>query len=600
MTMTKRALAMPHGAELHENGVRFRLWAPGETRVSIEIDGREPVHMARQPDGWHELITIGAHPGSLYRFVVADGLRVPDPASRFQPQDVHGPSEVIDPNAYDWRDADWRGRPWSEAVVYEIHVGAFTPEGSFRAVIEKLDHLVRLGVTVIEIMPISDFPGARNWGYDGVLPYAPDSAYGRPEDLKALVDAAHARGLSVLLDVVYNHFGPDGNYLPVYAPQFFTDRHKSPWGAGINFEGAHSRPVRDFIIQNALYWLTEFHLDGLRLDAVHAIQDDSDRHVLVELAEAARAAVTDRPVHLILENEDNRVSLLCRDDRGEPSLYSAQWNDDVHHVLHVAATGEDVAYYGAYRGETELLGRALAEGFAFQGQHMPYSGKPRGEPSGGLPPAAFVAFAQNHDQIGNRAFGERLNVLAAPEAVRAVSAIYLLLPQVPMIFMGEEFGARQPFLFFVDFAGELADKVRDGRREEFAQFPEFNDPEKRETIPDPVAEETFLASKLRWEEADAVTQDWFTRTLAVRREVIWPLRGAIGGKAGSYKIIGTSAVEVRWAVAGGGRLLLQANLSAETVSGFGEASGRVFWREGDGGEGADFGPWAVRWSLSEG
>jgi maltooligosyltrehalose trehalohydrolase len=598
--MTRRAHAMPHGAELHENGVRFRLWAPGENQVSIEIDGRNPVHMARQPDGWHELITIGAHPGTLYRYVVADGLRVPDPASRFQPQDVHGPSEVIDPGAYDWRDADWRGRPWSELVTYEIHVGAFTPEGTFRSAIEKLAHLVRLGVTAIEIMPISDFPGARNWGYDGVLPYAPDSAYGRPEDLKALVDAAHACGISVLLDVVYNHFGPDGNYLSAYAPQFFTDRHKSPWGAGINFDGRHSRPVRDFVIQNALYWLTEFHLDGLRLDAVHAIQDDSATHVLVELAETVRAAITDRPVHLILENEDNRAALLCRNEDGEPRFYSAQWNDDIHHVLHVAATGESVAYYEAYLGRTELLGRALAEGFAFQGETMPYSGKQRGEPSAALPPTAFVAFAQNHDQIGNRAFGQRLNALTSPEAVRAVSAIYLLSPQVPMIFMGEEFGARTPFLFFVDMTGDLAEKVRDGRREEFARFPEFADPEMRETIPDPVAEETFLASKLRWEEADPSIEAWFTEILAVRREAIWPLRGAIGGSAGRYRVVGASAVEVSWAIEGGGQLSLQANLSGETVSGFGEVTGRVFWSEGDSAEGGALMPWAVRWFVSEG
>jgi malto-oligosyltrehalose trehalohydrolase len=588
---------MPHGAELYETGVRFRLWAPGEDRVSIEIDGREPVPMARQPEGWHALITEGAHAGSLYRYVVADGLRVPDPASRFQPQDVHGPSEVIDPLSYDWQDADWRGRPWSEAVIYELHIGAFTQDGTFWAVIEKLDHLAGLGVTMIEIMPVSDFPGARNWGYDGVLPYAPDSAYGRPEDLKALVDAAHARGIGILLDVVYNHFGPDGNYLPVYAPQFFTDRHKSPWGAGINVDGAHSRPVRDFVIHNALYWLQEFHLDGLRLDAVHAIIDDSPTHLLVELAETVLAAITDRPVHLILENEDNRAALLRRDERGAPRLYTAQWNDDIHHLLHAAATGEGVAYYEAYLGQTELLGRAIAEGFAFQGEVMPYSGKPRGEPSAELPPAAFVAFAQNHDQIGNRAFGQRLGELASPEAVRAVSAIYLLSPQAPMIFMGEEFGARTPFLFFVDFTGDLAEMVRHGRREEFARFPEFSDPEKRETIPDPVAEATFLASKLRWNEADAAIADWFTRALAVRRETIWPLRGVIGGHAGRYRVVGASAVEVSWALTGGGALRLQANLSAASLSGFGVAGGEVFWGEGDVSENGVLGPWAVRWSV---
>jgi maltooligosyltrehalose trehalohydrolase len=399
--------------------------------------------------------------------------------------------------------------------------------------------------------------------------------------------------------VVYNHFGPDGNYLPVYAPQFFTERHKSPWGAGINFDGEQSRPVRDFVIQNALYWLQEFHLDGLRLDAVHAIQDDSATHVLVELAETVRAAITDRPVHLILENEDNRARLLRRDEGGEPRLYSAQWNDDIHHVLHVAATGENVGYYEAYLGQTELLGRALAEGFAFQGETMAYSGKPRGEPSADLPPSAFVAFAQNHDQIGNRAFGQRLNALASPEVVRAVSAVYLLSPQVPMIFMGEEFAARAPFLFFVDFQGELAEKVRDGRREEFARFPEFSDPEKRETIPDPVAEATFLASKLRWDEADAATEAWFARALSVRREVIWPLRGLIVGNAGRYRVVAASAVEVSWEIAGGGQLLLQANLSAASVSGFGEVAGRVFWSEGEVAEGGVLGPWTVSWSLAE-
>jgi maltooligosyltrehalose trehalohydrolase len=310
--------------------------------------------------------------------------------------------------------------------------------------------------------------------------------------------------------------------------------------------------------------------------------------------------VTDRPVHLILENEENRARLLRRDEAGEARLYSAQWNDDIHHVLHVAVTGENVGYYEAYLGQSELLGRAIAEGFAFQGEMMPYSGKARGEPSAELPPTAFVAFAQNHDQIGNRAFGQRLNALASPEAVRAVSAVYLLSPQVPMIFMGEEFAAQQPFLFFVDFAGELADKVRDGRREEFARFPEFSDPEKRETIPDPVAEETFLASKLRWEEADGATEAWFTRILAVRREVIWPLRGAIGGNAGQYRVVAASAVEVTWDVAEGRQLSLQANLSAETVSGFGEGTGRVFWIEGEFADDGDFGPWAIRWSLTEG
>lgn len=593
--MTTRAHAMPFGASLQTNGVLFRLWAPGEAAVALVVDGHEPVPMEALAEGWHARLVPQAQAGSRYSFVVGDGLRVPDPASRFQPEDVHGPSEVIDPRAYDWQDAAWRGVAWEDAVIYELHLGTFTPEGGFRAAIDRLDHLAALGVTLIEIMPVADFPGQRNWGYDGVLPYAPDGSYGRPEDFKALVDAAHARGIGVLLDVVYNHFGPDGNYLGAYAGAFFTERHQSPWGAGINVDGPDSRPVREFFIQNALYWIHEFHLDGLRFDAVHAIQDDSDRHLLVEMAERLRASVTDRPLHLILENEDNRASLLERDGNGACPHYSAQWNDDVHHVLHVAATGEDMAYYAPYAAQPDLLGRALAEGFAFQGEAMEYSGKPRGEASGHLPPLAFVAFAQNHDQIGNRAMGERLSALAPREALRAVSAVYLLLPQVPMIFMGEEIGARTPFLFFTNFGGEMAEKVREGRRAEFSRFPEFNDPEKRRHIPDPEAETTFLASKLPWGDADEAILAWFTRILAVRRGDIQPLLPAIR-TGGTAHLHGPGAVEVSWQ-AGEARLLLRANLSRAAVS-FGPEVGRPVWMEGKVQPDGLFGPWSVCWSIA--
>jgi malto-oligosyltrehalose trehalohydrolase len=589
-----RSHVLPQGAELHEGGVRFRLWAPSQTHIGIVIDDREPVAMAHQPEGWFELVTVGAHPGSRYCYVLQDGLQVPDPAARFQPEDVHGPSEVIDPAAYDWKDADWRGRPWDEAVVYELHIGTFTPEGTFRAAIGKLDYLADLGITAIEIMPVADFPGRRNWGYDGVLLYAPDSAYGRPEDLKALIDAAHERGIMVLLDVVYNHFGPDGNYLPVYAPTFFTERHHTPWGPAVNYDGKHSRPVRDFVIQNALYWLEEYHFDGLRFDAVHAIIDDSKPHLLVELADTVRQTITDRPIHLILENEENGAHRLEREAPGKPCHYTAQWNDDVHHVLHVAATGESAGYYGQYRGRTDLLGRALTEGFAFQGEHMEYSGKTRGEPSGHLPPAAFVAFAQNHDQVGNRAFGERLAAIAPAEAVRAVSAVTLLLPQTPMIFMGEEMGATTPFPFFADFDGELADKVREGRREEFAKFPEFQDPEKRDHIPDPLADSTFDSAKLPWDSLDQNTLDWFRHILAVRRAEVVPLIPAIT-RGGTYEELGESAVSVVWQ-AGTRRLRLLANLSAQSVSGAPAAIGRIIWTENTT-ETAALGPWAVVWSI---
>ena len=600
---TSRVFHRLHGAELRpEGGVRFRLWAPAHERValSVEPEGRL-IPMSAAGEGWHELTLGEAGAGTLYRFALPEGLKVPDPASRFQPQDAHGPSEVIDPAAHARSDQDWRGRPWHEAVLYELHIGAFTKEGTFRAAIGRLDHLERLGVTALAIMPVAEFPGRRNWGYDGVLPYAPDSSYGRPEDFKALIEAAHARGLMVILDVVYNHFGPDGNYLPAYAPGFFTRRHKTPWGSAINYDGKNAKPVREFIIENALYWIEEFHLDGLRLDAVHAIIDDSPKDVLAELAERVRARTTDRPVHLILENEENETFRLARGADGKPLSCTAQWNDDVHHVLHVAATGEDKGYYAEYLGETEKLGRALAEGFAFQGEMMDYRGSPRGEPSAGLPPAAFIAFIQNHDQIGNRAFGERITAIAAPEAVRAIAAVYLLSPQVPMLFMGEEWAASSPFPFFCDFSGRLAEAVRKGRREEFAKFPEFQDEKVRARIPDPLSEAAFVSAKLNWDETAAEPHagwlEWYRSLLAVRRAEIVPRLASLGGHAGSFSLTGEQAVTVRWQLGGGEELALSANLSATPQDGFREASGRVLWQEG-AAEGGSFGPWAVRWSIA--
>ncbi|HEV7266971.1 MAG TPA: malto-oligosyltrehalose trehalohydrolase [Falsiroseomonas sp.] len=596
-TPARHVHRMPFGADLRKDGVRFRLFAPAHATIGLELDGADPLPM-RTADGWHELHVAQARAGIRYRFVLPDGLRVPDPASRFQPEDVHGPSEVVDPAAYAWHDSGWIGRPWEEAVIYELHIGAFTPEGSFRAAIGRLDHLVALGVTAIEIMPVAEFPGAHNWGYDGVQIFAPDASYGRPEDLKALVEAAHARGLMVLLDVVYNHFGPEGNYLhPIARDTFFTERHHTPWGAALNFDGPDSQPVRDFFIHNALYWIEEFHLDGLRLDAVHAILDDSPRHILTELAERVRAATPGRHIHLVLENEANEASRLPRDGEGRPRLHTAQWNDDAHHVLHVAATGESAGYYGEYLGDTRKLARALAEGFAFQGEHMPYRGHARGEPSAHLPPTAFVAFIQNHDQIGNRAFGDRITTLAPEEAVRAIAATYLLLPQVPMLFMGEEWGATQPFPFFCDVGPDLAEAVREGRRAEFARFPEFQDPAARARIPDPLAASTFASAKLRWEDAarppHAAWLDWYRRILALRHAEIVPRLGAIRG-GGAWNIIGEGAVALHW-----GSLQLAANLSAAPVAGFPQAAGRIIWQEGEPGDAGGFGPWSVRWSVKK-
>ena len=509
-----------HGPSFERDGIRFRLWAPSQAQVDLVVEGRDaPFAMTSGQNGFFETFVEGLGAGARYRFALPGGREVPDPASRFQPDDVNGPSEAIDPGAYRWRES-WEGREWDDIVLYELHLGAFSPEGTFAGAASKLAHLAELGVTAIEIMPVSDFSGRWNWGYDGAFPYAPDASYGRPEDFKSFVEAAHGKGIAVLLDVVYNHFGPEGNFLPLYAGDFFTSRHKTPWGDAIRFDGANSRPVRDFFIENAEYWIEEFHLDGLRFDAVHAIKDDTRPDLIDELATRLRSRFH-RPIHLLLENESNDPRRLARRG-GEAELYTAQWNDDIHHVLHVAATHEKSGYYAAY-GRTDLLGRALAEGFAYQGEMMPYRDAPRGGPSAGLPPGAFVSFIQNHDQIGNRAFGERLNVLAPPEVIRALASVYLLAPQIPMLFMGEEWGATEPFLFFCDYKGELAEAVRKGRRDEFSRFPEFADPERVAEIPDPCAEATFLASKLDWNRVDTDHLAYYRDLLKARREHVRPL-----------------------------------------------------------------------------
>jgi malto-oligosyltrehalose trehalohydrolase len=593
---------MPFGAELApQGGVRFSLWAPAHAHIELELSPQR-LPLQRGADGWHTLTVPQARAGAHYRYVLPDGTCVPDPASRYQPRDVHGPSEVIDPLAYHWHDTHWHGRAWHEAVLYELHVGAFSAAGTFSAAIERLEHLAALGVTAIELMPVADFPGTRDWGYDGALPFAPDSSYGRPEQLKALIDAAHARQLMVLLDVVYNHFGPEGNYLPLYAPQFFSARHHTPWGAAINFDGEDCGTVREYFIHNALYWLDEYHLDGLRFDAVHAIIDTGPRHILEELAARVRAAQLPRNVHLVLENERNEPRWLERDSDGVPQRYDAQWNDDVHHVLHVAACGEREGYYGDYHDDGARLARALAQGFAFQGETMRYRGEARGQPSAHLPPQAFVAFIQNHDQIGNRACGERLSALAPAAALRAVTALYLLLPQVPMLFMGEEWHSARPFLFFCDFGASLADAVRDGRRAEFAHFEAFRDPLARARIPDPLAVTTFQDSKLDWEclaePAHAAVLRWYTQLLAVRRHYITPLLPTLR-HAGTCRVLARDAVVVQWRSSLGAELTAAVNLRATATAGFGELPGRLLWQEGCACGDGTLAPWSVRFSLRE-
>jgi len=583
----KRRHRMPFGAELSANGAtRFRLWAPGARQVEIELgtrDGAARFPMSAREDGWYESVIPNTPAGTRYAYRIDGGLRVPDPASRSNPDDVHAPSAVVDPEAFAWHDGDWRGRPWEEAVIYELHVGTFTPEGTFAGAIDKLDYLAELGVTALEIMPVADFPGHRNWGYDGVLPYAPDAAYGTPDDLKRLIEAAHAKRLMVLLDVVYNHFGPEGNYLHAYAPQFFNPRHQTPWGAAINFDAEGSRVVRDFFIHNALYWIEEYGMDGLRLDAVHAIADDSQPDIVAELCEAVRAGpARDRYVHIVLENDKNQARYLERDAKLAPVRASAQWNDDIHHAFHILVTGEHDGYYADY-AERPLwyLGRCLAEGFAHQGEVSPYRDHTvRGEPSVHLPATAFVSFVQTHDQVGNRAFGERIERIADPKALRAAVACLLLTPAPPLLFMGEEFGASSPFLFFCEFGPELAAAVTRGRREEFGKFARFRDPAVQATIPDPNDPATFAASKLPWAELDEpLHAEWlafYRELLALRHRHIVPrLAGMKSG--GTFSLVNDNALRVDWTLGDGARLHLVANFSDQPCGGIEVPVGDVIY-----------------------
>ena len=608
----KRRHNMQFGAEYCDDGsVRFRLWAPAARQVELCLaasNSAARLSLERCDNGWFELVTDAAKPGTQYRFRIDGGKEVPDPASRFQPEDVHGPSEVINPATFDWKDDSWRGRRWEEAVIYELHVGAFTPAGTFSAVGERLDYLADLGITAIELMPVADFPGQRNWGYDGVFPFAPDSTYGRPEDLKQLVRSAHDHGVMVLLDVVYNHFGPEGNYLNSYAPQFFTDRHKTPWGNAINFDGFESRTVRDFFINNALYWLTEYQVDGLRLDAVHAIIDDSTPHILTELADAVRSSVEpDRHVHLILENDRNQARFLQRTRGCQTRAYSAQWNDDIHHALHVLITGERDGYYSDYSERPlDQLGRCLVEGFAYQGEGSPSrNGQARGERTAGLPPSAFVSFLQNHDQIGNRAFGERVATIADPRAVRAAMAILLLAPFPPLLFMGEEFGAKTPFLFFCDFEKGLAEAVAAGRRNEFARFIRFNDPVARAGIPDPNAATTFEMSRLDWDDlAQPHHRDWlrfYRHLLKLRcRYIASRLANACAIEA-HYEVHGDRGLTAHWNFPDGSKLDLLANLGSVSLTGLAPPTIQMIYASEEASETAlkrgTLPAWSVAWFL---
>jgi maltooligosyltrehalose trehalohydrolase len=537
---------MRFGPSFQADETLFSLWAPSLESVDIELQARGRFSMNQADDGW---FSFRAHceAGIKYRFCLEDGLCFPDPASRRQSGDVHGWSVVVDPDAYHWNNPAWRGRPWREAVIYEAHVGLM---GGFEGVRRHLPVLARLGITAIELMPIGDFPGQRNWGYDGVLIYAPAEAYGTPEELKALIDAAHGLDMMVLLDVVYNHFGPDGNYLNRVASRFFHAEDHTPWGSAIAFDDPL---VARFFVQNALLWLNEYRFDGLRLDAVHAIRPPS---VLRPLGQAIRSGVSgNRQVHLVIENENNEAALL-------PAPFDAQWNDDFHHCIHVLLTHETDAYYADYETATaEKLARCLASGFVYQGEHSSNLQRARGSPTDNLPLTSFVSFIHNHDQIGNRALGERLAQLAAPDAIRAAITLTLLCPHIPMIFMGDEFGSRSPFLFFTDHNPGLAKAVKAGRRNEFRSFSAFQSNQARARIPDPNKKDTFSRSIPKPDESGF---DWFgfyRALLSLRSRLITPhLEGARTVEA---RALSDCSVIAKWRLGNAGELMLAANFGLE-------------------------------------
>lgn len=484
------------GAELTADGVRYRTWCKHERVDALIVDEAgavlRVVRLEPESGGYFGAIDPEGIAGDLYRYRFGDSQGWPDPASRYQPSGVHGPSAVIDPTAYEWQDRAWFAPAYSELIIYEVHIGTFTAEGTYRSAIGRLEHLVALGVNAIELMPVGDFPGDRNWGYDGVMLYAPSRAYGTPDDLRALVDAAHGLGLAVVLDVVYNHFGPDGNYTGVYHADYTNPQLHTPWGAALNYAAT---PVRAFFSENAPYWMREFHIDGFRLDATHEIVDESARHILAEIAENVHSLGG----FVVAEDERNSPDLLLPLQRGGVGLDGC-WADDFHHVVRVRLTRNQEAYYANYDGTPHELVETLTHGWLYRGQDQIATGTPRGADPVTARPEQFIYCISNHDQVGNRAFGERLGQLVSPAAYRAASALLCIVPQTPMLFMGQEWNASTPFQFFTDHNEQLGRLVTEGRRREFSRFAAFQDPAVRETIPDPQAVSTFLDSKLSWEE----------------------------------------------------------------------------------------------------
>jgi len=552
------------GARLSPAGVEVCVWAPAARSVELVVE-HEPaaVHCLRaERDGYFSAQISALAAGALYRYRLDGKGPYPDPASRFQPRGPNGPSMVVDPRAHRWNDHAWRGARMHGQVIYELHVGAFTPEGTFDAAAGKLGELAALGVTLIELMPVAEFPGRWNWGYDGVQLFAPYHGYGDYDGLKRLVDAAHAQELGVILDVVYNHLGPTGNYLPCYAQSYFTDRHANEWGEALNFDGADSAPVRALFIENACHWVGEFHLDGLRLDATQSMHDAGEPHILAEIGQRARAAASPRRILLIAENEPQQVRCLAPAEHGGFGL-DALWNDDFHHSARVAATGNRDGYFHDYCGSAQEFVSAARRGFLYQGQYYAWQKKPRGTPLTHEPAAALVHYLQNHDQVANTLSGMRLHAITSPALLRALTAVLLLAPQTPMLFMGQEFAASAPFPFFADHEPQLARKVHAGRREFVRQFAHYATAAAQARIPDPAAPETFQRAKLDWDERARHAPTWQLHRdlLRLRREDA--VIGAQRRDRLDGAVLAEGAFVLRWFSDSGEDRLLIVNLGGE-------------------------------------
>ena len=502
MTTRPSARRFPMGAELLERGCSFRVWAPDHSTVTLVLDGGAEHVLEPERDGYHAVLVPGIEAGALYRYRLGrDATLYPDPASRSQPERPMGASQVVDPHAYPWTDAGWRGVTIVDQVLYEMHVGTFTPEGTWAAAADKLPFLKDLGVTVVNMMPVNEFPGRFGWGYDGVDLFAPTHLYGSPDDLRGFVDRAHGMGLGVILDVVYNHIGPDGNFLKAFGKDYFTDRHSTEWGEALNYDGPNSTGMRDLAVSNAAYWIAEYHFDGLRLDATQNIYDESDDYVVAALGRAAREAAGSRDIIIVAENEPQDSDLVRPLDVGGAGL-DGVWNDDLHHSAMVAATGRNEFYYHDFEGSPQEFISAAKYGYLFQGQRFGFSDERRGVLALDLKPDCFVTFVQNHDQVANSARGWRLHQLTNPPRARALTALSILMPGTPMLFQGQEFWASTPFLYFADHRPELAKLVREGRHKYMANFPSLATASGQKQLVDPEAVETFERCKLDWREAE--------------------------------------------------------------------------------------------------